>query len=70
MCGIHGVIAPRGDCRPELERMHAALAHRGPDGEGFLLRDDIALGHRRLSIVDLTPDTDYEVRLTLAEERL
>jgi asparagine synthase (glutamine-hydrolysing) len=32
--------------------MTAAIAHRGPDGVGFLLRDGVALGHRRLAIID------------------
>jgi len=36
----------------EIERMTAAIAHRGPDGVGFLRRDNIALGHRRLAIID------------------
>ena len=33
--------------------MTRALVHRGPDGEGFYVGDDVALGHRRLSIIDL-----------------
>lgn len=33
--------------------MTRALAHRGPDGEGFFIRDGVALGHRRLAIIDL-----------------
>jgi asparagine synthase (glutamine-hydrolysing) len=36
----------------EVERMTAAVAHRGPDGVGFLLRDNVGLGHRRLAIID------------------
>ena len=36
----------------EIERMTAAVAHRGPDGVGFLRRDGVALGHRRLAIID------------------
>jgi asparagine synthase (glutamine-hydrolysing) len=33
--------------------MTSTLAHRGPDDEGFLVRDNVALGHRRLAIIDL-----------------
>lgn len=44
-----GGAPPRRD---EIERMTAAIAHRGPDGVGFLLRDGVALGHRRLAIID------------------
>ena len=54
MCGICG-IAGRGieDVRPALERMVAALRHRGPDGEGAVYLPECALGHTRLSIIDL-----------------
>lgn len=52
MCGIAG-FAGRSD-RSVLEAMTAALAHRGPDGEGFFLspQGEVGLGHRRLSVVD------------------
>lgn len=57
MCGIAGFVAPRptGD-REVLERMTQALAHRGPDAEGYLIAPEMGLhlGHRRLSIVDLS----------------
>ena len=51
MCGIVGF---RG--RPDsalLRRMADSLRHRGPDDEGFFENDDVSLGHRRLSIIDL-----------------
>lgn len=55
MCGIAGII--RFDDQPvsrdEITRMTRAIAYRGPDGEGFLVRSPLALGHRRLSIIDL-----------------
>jgi asparagine synthase (glutamine-hydrolysing) len=56
MCGIAGVIgASGGDVGPLLERLTAALAHRGPDGSGFhyVRGRSVGLGHRRLSIVDV-----------------
>ncbi|MEX2628690.1 MAG: XrtA/PEP-CTERM system amidotransferase [Tistlia sp.] len=56
MCGIAGLFDLRGR-RPldpaRVERMTAALAHRGPDGSGFHHEPGLSLGHRRLSIVDL-----------------
>jgi asparagine synthase (glutamine-hydrolysing) len=55
MCGIAGILR-WDDHRPEhaeIQAMTRALAHRGPDGEGFYLRDGVALGHRRLAIIDL-----------------
>ena len=54
MCGIHGVLQPRGDVGAGIDAMHAALAHRGPDGDGIALAGDAILGHRRLSIIDLS----------------
>lgn len=57
MCGIAG-FAGFGD-RADLVSMTAALAHRGPDGDGFYCDPDAAvfLGHRRLAIVDLDGGT-------------
>lgn len=54
MCGIAAIVAPQADrFRPALERMLAAIHHRGPDAGGTMLFPGCALGHRRLSIVDL-----------------
>lgn len=56
MCGICGTFNLNGaPIEPGLVRkMARSLQHRGPDGEGFYLSGDIGLGHRRLSIIDLT----------------
>ena len=51
MCGIAGIISP--DRHDAIKRMTDVLVHRGPDGEGYYTDDTIALGHRRLSIIDL-----------------
>jgi asparagine synthase (glutamine-hydrolysing) len=56
MCGIAGIVASDRlrDCeRERLPRMRDVLTHRGPDAAGAWLDDRAALGHRRLSIVDL-----------------
>src|SRR5437016_910878 len=55
MCGIAGIIrwmSSSSPCDLEIERMTKAIAHRGPDGVGFLRREAVALGHRRLAIID------------------
>ncbi len=56
MCGIAGYLqldgAPAADLAL-LRRMNDALAHRGPDDEGYLVDGPVALGMRRLSIIDL-----------------
>ncbi len=59
MCGIAGFTTFQElDGRNEvLREMTRALAHRGPDGEGFHLEENVALGHRRLSIIDLEGGT-------------
>ena len=56
MCGIVGAIAPAQVDRRLVEQMRDRLAHRGPDGAGLWSTADgrVCLGHRRLSIVDLT----------------
>jgi asparagine synthase (glutamine-hydrolysing) len=56
VCGIAGVIdlaGRRAAPRDMLEAMAEAIYHRGPDEDGFLRRDGIALANRRLSIVGL-----------------
>lgn len=60
MCGIAGIFHPAVGSldRAEvdaaaLRRMTAALAHRGPDGDGFHTEPGIGLGHRRLAIIDI-----------------
>lgn len=57
MCGIAGFINFSGHdpayTKARLKRMTDTLAHRGPDDEGFYVDDYAALGHRRLSIIDL-----------------
>lgn len=58
MCGICGVrsYAEPPDV-PPLQRMIAALAHRGPDGSGYFRDRDVALGHARLAIIDAAGGT-------------
>ncbi|HTR30455.1 MAG TPA: asparagine synthase (glutamine-hydrolyzing) [Puia sp.] len=56
MCGIAGII----DCKGRavdgglVRRMTDAIAHRGPDADGFFVEGCAGLGHRRLSIIDLS----------------
>jgi asparagine synthase (glutamine-hydrolysing) len=57
MCGIAGCVAPAGaePDRAALERMGAALAHRGPDDQGLEIEGQVGLVSRRLAIVDPSP---------------
>ena len=54
MCGIAGIITKREEKEELITKMSERIKHRGPDGEGFFIDDDIALAHRRLSIIDLS----------------
>jgi asparagine synthase (glutamine-hydrolysing) len=51
MCGIAGIVSK--NWQGSIRGMTQALAHRGPDGVGYYQNDQIELGHRRLSIIDL-----------------
>lgn len=73
MCGIAGIFNVDGaSVEPKvLKAMTDAIAHRGPDGEGFHVAAGVGLGHRRLAIIDLTdaakqpmPNEDGSVWLT------
>jgi asparagine synthase (glutamine-hydrolysing) len=56
MCGITGIINLNGMPAEHavLQRMTDAIIHRGPDGEGHYINGPVGLGHRRLSIIDLS----------------
>ncbi len=59
MCGLTGLLCTDG-AEPDVLRARVAamagrIAHRGPDGEGVWAEGGMALGHRRLSILDLSP---------------
>ncbi len=67
MCGIAGYWTPGGlhpDAEARLVAMTTAIAHRGPDDTGAWLDPDagVALGHRRLSILDLSPEGHQPMR--------
>ena len=57
MCGIAGVYNYANDRSIDaalLKQMTDAIAHRGPDDDGFLIQGRVGLGHRRLSIIDVS----------------
>lgn len=56
MCGINGIVSKRSDKETNLKLikdMNKFIVHRGPNAEGIYADDRVALGHRRLSIIDL-----------------
>ena len=66
MCGICGFTQATSADAPALKAMCDIMAHRGPDGEGQYLdaESGIALGHRRLSLIDLAKGNQPMVRAT------
>ena len=60
MCGIAGIIELNGGVADAnlVRRMTDAIAHRGPDADGFFVEGNAGLGHRRLSIIDLSPESN------------
>ena len=77
MCGITGIISSHPIPQQKIQAMLDTLAHRGPDGEGtcMLEGDSIALGHKRLSFLDLSENgkqpmasTDRKVWITFNGE--
>lgn len=58
MCGISGIVDKTSSTvgPQEIKAVNDLIAHRGPDGEGFYFDANLALGHRRLAILDLSPD--------------
>lgn len=73
MCGICGFANYKHDAQLNLEKMKDRMIHRGPDSEGSYFSPDgnVALGHRRLAIVDITPNgaqpmTSHDGRYVIA----
>ncbi|MEK7076977.1 MAG: asparagine synthase (glutamine-hydrolyzing), partial [Patescibacteria group bacterium] len=53
MCGIAGILAPTGGSKSVLDEMLNRIVHRGPDDSGTFIDRTVALGMRRLSIIDV-----------------
>lgn len=56
MCGISGIVNRKGkiESESEIRRMNQLIEHRGPDGDGIYCYNNVAFGHRRLAILDLS----------------
>jgi len=56
MCGISGIVDKNNNSvsREKIQKINNLANHRGPDGEGYYLGNNFAIGHRRLSIIDLS----------------
>lgn len=60
MCGINGIYKYAGQSYPKelIAKMNSALERRGPDAEGVYANNYVQFGHRRLSIIDLNPESN------------
>lgn len=61
MCGITGIFSsriPEENRKKMVTAMNSAIAHRGPDNEGIWTENECTLGHRRLSIIDLSIESN------------
>ena len=58
MCGISGIVYKNGQSIQQtvIQKMNDRISHRGPDGAGFYFYENIAFGHRRLAIIDLSDE--------------
>jgi asparagine synthase (glutamine-hydrolysing) len=62
MCGITGIISfQKSNCTERVRSMTHALAHRGPDADGYYSDEQAYLGHRRLSIIDLSAESNQPI---------
>lgn len=61
MCGIVGFTNTINNSNDTLEKMMDRIRHRGPDASGKYIDEDIALGHRRLSIIDISSSGDQPI---------
>src|SRR5690242_16519195 len=65
MCGIAGIIDKSFNSIPQnlISKITNTVAYRGPDAEGYYFHDNLSLGHRRLSIIDLSKTADQPMSL-------
>lgn len=61
MCGIVGFTNTIDNAETVLEEMMDRIRHRGPDAEGKYIDNSVALGHRRLSIIDVSSQGDQPI---------
>jgi len=53
MCGIAGIFSANTPSKEDITAVTEAIQHRGPDANGYYVNNQVAFGHRRLSIIDL-----------------
>ena len=61
MCGINGIISKKNNKKDIIKKMNARIVHRGPNASGEYVDKYVALGHRRLSIIDLSDNGNQPI---------
>lgn len=61
MCGITGIVSKSKNKKKLIHEMNEQIIHRGPDAEGVYVDEIVALGQRRLSIIDLTDNGNQPI---------
>lgn len=61
MCGITGIVSKNKNKKELIHEMNEKIIHRGPDAEGIYVDEIVALGQRRLSIIDLTDNGNQPI---------
>ena len=61
MCGINGIVSKSKNKNELIHLMNEKIIHRGPDAEGIFVDKYVALGQRRLSIIDLTDNGNQPI---------
>jgi len=64
MCGISVIISKDVNYRDRIEEMTEIVKHRGPDASGYMYSGDVAMGHRRLKIIDLSSNANQPMELS------
>ena len=70
MCGFCGYVNKKEKSKEEIKKMTDAISHRGPDDESYYIDDDIAMGFRRLSIIDLKNPKRTSIALLADKEEI
>ena len=65
MCGFTGFTNHIDNSNAVLQEMLNRIKHRGPDAEGTYIDEDIALGHRRLSIIRMPAHSRFTVQMAI-----
>ena len=61
MCGINGIVSKGKDKKKLIHEMNEKIIHRGPNAEGMFVDEKVALGQRRLSIIDLSDNGNQPI---------